>query len=192
MPRWFLCPDFYGSLADIGITGTCRLVYLVWYVRYFLYCKIWWELHFVKFCGNSPQKGGLVHQKGGRSERKRGSRQMYDTEEFSSVRKIPRKYQPISYHTEIPNRDATLQPRYAAHRKFTDTHRKWSFIMCMRERAKKSPFYVAYTQIGNLRIGNLHMRRKKLRKPSYAYMLTRYGDKEITAKTPVFNNIKGK
>jgi hypothetical protein len=43
------------------------------------------------------------------------------------------------------------------------------FYVYMRERAKKSPFYVAYTQIGNLRIGNLHMRRKKLRKPSYAY-----------------------
>jgi hypothetical protein len=26
------------------------------------------------------------------------------------------------------------------------------FYVCMRERAKKSPFYVAYTQIGNLRI----------------------------------------
>ncbi len=39
----------------------------------------------------------------------------------------------------------------------------------MRERAKKSPFYLAM-QIGNLRIGNLRMRRKKLRKPSYAYM----------------------
>ena len=29
---------------------------------------------------------------------------------------------------------------------------------------------VAYTQIGNLCIGNLCMRRKKLRKPSYEYM----------------------
>ena len=46
----------------------------------------------------------------------------------------------------------------------------------MRERAKKSPFYVAYTQIGNLR-----MQRKKRRKPSYAYMRIRYGAKEITA-----------
>ncbi len=45
----------------------------------------------------------------------------------------------------------------------------------MRERAKKSPFYVAYMQIGNLRIGNLCMRRKKLCKPSYAYMRIRYG-----------------
>ncbi len=48
----------------------------------------------------------------------------------------------------------------------------------MRERAKKSPFYVAYTQIGNvrienLRIKNLHMRRKKLRKPSHAYAYVR-------------------
>ncbi len=58
----------------------------------------------MKFCGNSPQKGGLVHQKGGRSERKRGSRQMYDTEgpylpsfPSLSVRKIPRKYQLIPY-----------------------------------------------------------------------------------------------
>jgi hypothetical protein len=55
------------------------------------------------------------------------------------------------------------------------------FYVYMRERAKKSPFYVAYTQIGNLRIGNLRMRRKKLRKPSYAYMRIRYGAKEITA-----------
>ncbi len=45
------------------------------------------------------------------------------------------------------------------------------FYVYMRKRAKKSPFYVgvAYTQIVNLCIGNLHMRRKKLRKPSYAY-----------------------
>ncbi len=43
--------------------------------------------------------------------------------------------------------------------------------MCMGERAKKSPFfYVEYTQIGNLCIRNLRMRRKKLCKPSYAYM----------------------
>ncbi len=55
------------------------------------------------------------------------------------------------------------------------------FYVYMRERAKKSPFYVAYTQIGNLRIGNLRMRSKKLRKPSYAYMHIRYGAKEITA-----------
>ncbi len=54
------------------------------------------------------------------------------------------------------------------------------FYVYMRERAKKSPFYVAYTQIGNLCIGNLRMRRKKLRKPSYAYMRIRYGAKEIT------------
>ncbi len=55
------------------------------------------------------------------------------------------------------------------------------FYVYMCERAKKSPFYVAYTQIGNLRIGNLCMRRKKLHKPSYAYMRVRYGAKEITA-----------
>jgi hypothetical protein len=55
------------------------------------------------------------------------------------------------------------------------------FYVYMRERAKKSPFYVAYTQIGNLRIENLRMGRKKLRKPSYAYMRIRYGAKEITA-----------
>ncbi len=59
----------------------------------------------MKFCGNSPQKGGLVHQKGGRSEGKRGSRQMYDTEMYQpsfpsvSVGKIPGKYRPI------PNRN---------------------------------------------------------------------------------------
>ena len=55
------------------------------------------------------------------------------------------------------------------------------FYVYMRERAKKSPFYVAYTQIGNLRIGNLRMRRKKLCKPSYSYMRIRYGAKEITS-----------
>ncbi len=80
-------------------------IYSVWYVRYFLCCKIWRELNFVKFCGNSPQKGGLVHQKGGRSEGKRGSRQMYDTATYQpsfplvSVGKIPGKYRPI------PNRN---------------------------------------------------------------------------------------
>ncbi len=66
---------------------------------------------------------------------------------------------------------------YAAHIKFTDTHIMVFFYVCMRERAKKSPFYVAYMQIGNLRIGNLRMRRKKLRKPSYAYMRISYGAK---------------
>ncbi len=55
------------------------------------------------------------------------------------------------------------------------------FYVYMRERAKKSPFYVAYTQIENLCIKNLCMRRKKLRKPSYGYMRIRYGAKEITA-----------
>ncbi len=55
------------------------------------------------------------------------------------------------------------------------------FYVYMRERAKKSLFYVAYTQIGNLRIGNLCMQRKKLCKPSYAYMPIPYGAKEITA-----------
>jgi hypothetical protein len=55
------------------------------------------------------------------------------------------------------------------------------FYVYMRERSKKSQFYVAYTQIGNLRIENLRMRRKKLREPSYAYMRIRYGPKEITA-----------
>ncbi len=104
---------FTGSLAGIGklpaLAGWC----LVWYVRYFLYCKIWWELHFVKFCGNSPQKGGLVHQKGGRSKRKRGSRQMYDTEGPYQVFLRYRfgKYQENNnqYHTEIPNWDTTLE-----------------------------------------------------------------------------------
>jgi hypothetical protein len=55
------------------------------------------------------------------------------------------------------------------------------FYVYMRERAKKSPFYVAYTQIGNILIGNLRMRRKKLRKPSYTYMRIHYRAKEITA-----------
>jgi hypothetical protein len=66
----------------------------------------------VKFCGNSPQKGGLVHQKGGRIEGKRGSCQMYDTEGPYQVFLWYRlgKYQENTnrYHTEIPNRDTTL------------------------------------------------------------------------------------
>ena len=57
------------------------------------------------------------------------------------------------------------------------------FYVYMREQAKKSPFYVAYTQIGNLCIGNLRMRRKKLCKPLNTYMCIRYGAKEITALT---------
>ncbi len=63
---------FTGSLAGIGKLPALAswYVYLVWYVQYFLYCKIWRELHFATFCGNSPQKGGLVHQKWGRSEEK--------------------------------------------------------------------------------------------------------------------------
>jgi hypothetical protein len=63
---------FTGSLAGIG-----KLPALAgWYIRsgmYGIFCT-------VRFSGSSPQKGGLVHQKGGRSEGKRGSRQMYDTE----------------------------------------------------------------------------------------------------------------
>jgi hypothetical protein len=70
---------FTGSLVGIGKLPAFAGWYLVWYVRYFLYCKIQREFHFVKLCGNSRQKGGLVHQKGGRSEGKRGSRQIYDT-----------------------------------------------------------------------------------------------------------------
>ncbi len=66
----------------------------------------------MKFCGNSPQKGGSVHQKGGRSKQKRGSRQMYDTEGPYRVFLWYRlgKYQENTnqYHTEIPNRDTTL------------------------------------------------------------------------------------
>ncbi len=65
---------------------------------------------FCKFSGNLffPQKGGLVHQKGGRSlplREKRGSRQMYNTGTSQpsfplvSVGKIPEKYRPI------PNRN---------------------------------------------------------------------------------------
>ncbi len=78
----------------------------------FLYCKIWRVLLFVKFCGNSPPKGGLVHQKGGRSEGKRGSRQMYDTEGpyrvFLRYRLGKYRENTNRYHTEIPNRDTTL------------------------------------------------------------------------------------
>ncbi len=53
--------------------------------------------------------------------------------------------------------------------------------MCICASGQRITFYVAYTQIGNLRIGNLRMQRKKLCKPSYAYMRIRYGAKEITA-----------
>ncbi len=66
----------------------------------------------MKICGNSPQKGGLVHQKGGRSKGKRGSRQMYNTEGPYQVFLWYRlgKYQENTnrYHTEIPNWDTTL------------------------------------------------------------------------------------
>ena len=102
---------FTGSLAGIGKLPALAGWYSVWYVRYFLYCKMWRELHFVKFCGNSPQKGGLVHQKGGRSEGKRGSRQMYNTEGPYQVFLWYRlgKYQENTnrYHTEIPNRKSS-------------------------------------------------------------------------------------
>ncbi len=66
----------------------------------------------MKFCGNSPQKGGLVHQKGGRSEGNRVSHQMYDTEGPYRVFLWYwlGKYGENTnrYHTEIPNRDTTL------------------------------------------------------------------------------------
>ncbi len=103
---------FTGSLAGIGKLPALAGWYSVWYVRYFLYCKIWRELHFVKFCGNSPQKGGLVHQKGGRSKRKRGSRQMYDTkgpyQVFLQYRLGKYRENTNRYHTKIPNWDTTL------------------------------------------------------------------------------------
>ncbi len=103
---------FTGSLAGISKLPALAGWYSVWYVRNFLYCKIWRELHFVKFCGKSPRKGGLFHQKGGRSERKRGSRQMYDTEGPYRVFLWYwlEKYRENTnrYHTEIPNRDTTL------------------------------------------------------------------------------------
>ncbi len=69
----------------------------------------------MNFCGNSPQKGGLVHQKGGRSKGKRGSRQMYDTRDPYQVFLWYRlgKYQENTnqYHTKIPNWDTTLNFR---------------------------------------------------------------------------------
>jgi hypothetical protein len=72
----------------------------------------------VKFCGNSPQKGGLVHQKGGRSKGKRGSRQMYDTEGpyrvFLWCRLGKYRENTNRYHTKILNRDTTLQNTLAA------------------------------------------------------------------------------
>ena len=103
---------FTGSLAGIG-----KLPALAgWYIRYGMYgifCTvIWRELLFVKFCGNSPPKGGLVHQKGGRSKGKRGSRQMYDTEGPYRVFLWYwlGKYQENTnqYHTKIPNLETTL------------------------------------------------------------------------------------
>ncbi len=67
----------------------------------------------MKFSGNSPQKGGLVHQKGGRSKGKSGSHQMYDTKRPYQVFLWYRlgKYRKNTnrYHTKIPNRDTTLQ-----------------------------------------------------------------------------------
>ncbi len=67
----------------------------------------------MKFCENSPQKGGLVNQKGGRSEGKRGSRQMYDTEGpyqvFLRYRLGKYRENTNRYHTEIPNQDTTLK-----------------------------------------------------------------------------------
>jgi hypothetical protein len=67
----------------------------------------------VKFCGNSPQKGGLDHQKGGRSKEKRGSCQMYDTEgpyqDFLWYRLGKYQENTNRYHTKIPNWDTTLK-----------------------------------------------------------------------------------
>ncbi len=107
---------FTGSLAGISKLPALAGWYSVWYVRYFVYCKIWRELHFVKFCGNSPQKRGLVHQKGGRSEGKRGSRQMYDTEGpyrvFLRYRLGKYRENTNRHHTKIPNRDTTLKIRH--------------------------------------------------------------------------------
>ncbi len=69
-----------------------------------------------------------------------------------------------------------------AYRKFTDTHiENGHFYVYMHERAEKSPFYVAYTRKTVCEVFFLRMRRKKLRKLSYAYMRIRYGAKEINA-----------
>jgi hypothetical protein len=57
-------------LAGIGKLLALAGWYSVWYLQYFLYCKIWREIHFVKFCGNSPQKGGLVLKKGAEAREK--------------------------------------------------------------------------------------------------------------------------
>ncbi len=59
--------------------------------------------------------------------------------------------------------------------KFTDTHIENGHFLCVYARAGEEitilrSIYL-HTQIGNLRIRNLRMRRKKLCKPSYAYML---------------------
>ncbi len=109
---------FTGSLAGtIHISKLPALAgqYLVWYfctVRFGGSFILWnfAETLFCKFAGNLffPQKGGLVHQKGGRSlslREKRGSCQMYDTKKswprfpLVSVGKIPGKYRPM------PNRN---------------------------------------------------------------------------------------
>ena len=65
-----LRPICLPAVWPVSVSYRHLLVGMVWYVRYFLYCEIWRELHFVKFCGNFPQEGGLVHQKGAEASKK--------------------------------------------------------------------------------------------------------------------------
>ncbi len=110
-------------LAVRPVSVSYRHLPVGWYIRFGILCtvnfgrsSILWNFAGTPFCKFSrnlffPQKGGLVHQKGGRSLplwEKRGSRQMYNTKTsrpsfpLVSVRKIPGKYQPI------PNRITKL------------------------------------------------------------------------------------
>ncbi len=102
---------FTGSSAGIGKLPALSGWY-IWYGMYGIFCT-------VRFGGSSilwnfagTQKGGLVHQKGGRSEQKRGSRQINNTEGPYRVflRYRLGKYQENTnqYHTEISNWDTTL------------------------------------------------------------------------------------
>ncbi len=103
---------FTGSLASIGKLAALAGRYIsfgIFFSVRFGGSSILWNFVgtlFCKFSGNSffPQKGGLVHQKGGRSlplREKRDSCQMYNTKmsrpSFPSVLvgKIPGKYQLI-------------------------------------------------------------------------------------------------
>jgi hypothetical protein len=100
---------YTGSLAGIGKLPALAGWYWVWYAWYFLYCKIWWELHFVKFCGNSPC---LVHKKGAEARGKgvpaKCTIPKRTNQVFLRYRLVKYRENTDRYQTEIPNRDATL------------------------------------------------------------------------------------